>query len=331
MTPDNDLFKKFHANRLRPDELKQLREEVDRMSDEDVELRLLGASLDNEETACGIDPESSEALRERITDEARRKNRRYRLFLRAGIAAAVMLPVMIAVAVVLGVRVSRLDRYQQVIASEHVIRTGMGEEMLTVLPDGSRVRMAPESELCYSLSTFNDSERDVNWNGEGTFEVAHNAESPFTVHAGDFDVRVLGTTFSVDVRRDSENAKVYLESGSIELSSRNGEYSCRLSPWYLATISRATGRITVRRVPDFSNDLGDRTLNFYDVALADVLRRMELYYPRRFEAPADMSGQTFTGSLPKNNLEEALIILEKAYKLDATTDTETVKLTHFRN
>ena len=171
----------------------------------------------------------------------------------------------------------------------------------------------------------------MNWNGEGTFEVAHNAESPFTVHAGDFDVRVLGTTFSVDVRRDSENAKVYLESGSIELSSRNGEYSCRLSPGYLATISRATGRITVRRVPDYSNDHGDRTLNFYDVALADVLRRMELYYPRRFEAPADMSGQTFTGSLPKNNLEEALIILEKANKLDATTDTETVKLTHFRN
>ncbi len=327
MTPDNDLFKKFHANRLRPDELKQLREEINHMSDEDVDLRLLGASLDREETACHLDPDSSEALRERLTDEARRKNRRYRLYFRAGIAAAVMLPILMAVAVVLGVRVTRLDRYQKVIASEHVIRTGMGEEMLTVLPDGSRVRMAPESELCYSLSTYNDRERDVEWTGEGMFEVARNEESPFTVHAGDFDVRVLGTTFSVDVRRDSENAKVYLESGSIELSSLKGDYTCRLSPGCLATISRATGEITVRRVPDFNNDLGDRMLNFYDVSLADVLRRMELYYPRRFEAPADIAAQTFTGSLPKNNLDEALVILEKAYSLKATADTETVKLT----
>lgn len=322
MTPDKELFDKFHSDKLSPDELIRLREAVSGMSDEEVEQCL----CDCGDELWRFDPERSEALRERLVLEVRRKSRRHRLWFIAGMVAAAMLPVVIAVSVVLGVRVSRLDRYENVIAREQVVKTGRGEELLTVLPDGSRVRMAPESELRYSLSSYNDRVRDVAWEGEGLFEVEHDENSPFTVHAEEFDVRVLGTTFSVDVRRSATDAKVYLESGSIELSSVKGGERCRLTPGCLATISRTTGRITMRRMPEFSSDMGGSVLNFYDVALRDVLTRMELYYPKRFEAPEEMAGMTFTGALPKSNLEEAMTILGKAYGVEVAVDAERVRL-----
>lgn len=322
MTPDKELFDKFHSDKLSPDELSRLREAVSGMSDEEVEQCL----CDCGDELWRFDPERSEALRERLVSEVRRKSRRHRLWFIAGMVAAAMLPVVIAVSVVLGVRVSRLDRYENVIAREQVVKTGRGEELLTVLPDGSRVRMAPESELRYSLSSYNDHVRDVAWEGEGLFEVEHDENSPFTVHAEEFDVRVLGTTFSVDVRRSATDAKVYLESGSIELSSVKGGERCRLTPGCLATISRTTGRITMRRMPEFSSDMGGSVLNFYDVALRDVLTRMELYYPKRFEAPEEMAGMTFTGALPKSNLEEAMTILGKAYGVEVAVDAERVRL-----
>ena len=169
MTPDKELFDKFHSDKLSPDELSRLREAVSGMSDEEVEQCL----CDCGDELWRFDPERSEALRERLVSEVRRKSRRHRLWFIAGMAAAAMLPVVIAVSVVLGVRVSRLDRYENVIAREQVVKTGRGEELLTVLPDGSRVRMAPESELRYSLSSYNDRVRDVAWEGEGLFEVEH--------------------------------------------------------------------------------------------------------------------------------------------------------------
>ncbi|WP_295731588.1 FecR family protein [uncultured Muribaculum sp.] len=323
MTPDKDLFDKFHSDRLSPDELRRLREDVNGMSDDEVDQCL--SSVVGDDT-WRFDPDCSEALCERLVAEAGRSSRRRRMWFIAGMAAAALLPVVIAVSVVLGVKVSRLDRYENVIAREQIVKTGVGEELLTVLPDGSRVRMAPESELRYSLSSYNDRVRDVDWDGEGLFEVARNEDSPFTVHAEEFDVRVLGTVFSVDVRRSASEAKVYLESGSIELSSMKGGERCRLTPGCLATISRTTGRITMRRMPDFSSDMGGSVMNFYDVALRDVLERMGLYYPKRFEAPEDMAGMTFTGALPKNNLDEAMTILGKAYGVEVAVDAERVRL-----
>lgn len=245
---------------------------------------------------------------------------------RIATVAAVMIPVFITLTIVLGIRVARLDGYQKVIAGEQIIRSGNGEEILTVLPDGSRVRMAPESEIRYSLSSFNDKTRNVDWSGEGVFEVAHNRQSPFVVHTGYFDIKVLGTIFSVDVRHGNGEATVYLKEGSVELSTAASDCSCRLSPGYLATISSVTGEISVKRMENFDSNIGSNVLTFDDVTLADVLSRLKLYYPGDFEAPAEMASQRFTGTLPKNNLDEALTIITKAYGLEVEWSAERVKL-----
>lgn len=325
MTPDNDLFKKFYAKKLHPDELTQLRELVDQMSDQELELQLLNAGVDAPAgRRSRLDADSASALRERLVEAVERKSRRRRLTRYAAVAAAVMLPVVAAVAVVMGVRASRFDLYQEVIDHEHTICTATGEELLTMLPDGSKVRMGPESELRYSLASFNAQGREVDWAGEGVFTVVRNADAPFALHAPGFDIRVLGTTFAVEVRSGKSEASVFLETGAIELSTRGAGSSCRLSPGYLATISRATGEISVRYTPEFDSDINAQSLNFYGVALSEVLDRLALYYPKRFYASSQIAPRPFTGSLPKGNLDEAVTIIQKAYGAKAEVDAETV-------
>lgn len=283
MKQANDLFNKFYSGKLSPEELQQLRDEVNQMSDDEIDGYLSASAPDSMESVHRITPEDAEAIRQRLADEIYSGSHRYRIYRRIATVAAVMIPVFITLTIVLGIRVARLDGYQKVIAGEQIIRSGNGEEILTVLPDGSRVRMAPESEIRYSLSSFNDKTRNVDWKGEGVFEVAHNRQSPFVVHTGYFDIKVLGTIFSVDVRHGNGEATVYLKEGSVELSASDS--SCRLSPGYLATISSVTGEISVKRIEDFDSDIGSNVLTFDDVTLADVLSRLKLYYPGDFEAP----------------------------------------------
>src|SRR3546814_12912204 len=54
--------------------------------------------------------------------------------------------------------------------------------------------------------------------GEACVEIRHDAAHPFTVDAGDCEVRVLGTRFSV--RRDGDRTRVVVVDGRVEV--RNG-------------------------------------------------------------------------------------------------------------
>ena len=324
MTSDKNLFIKFQNDTLSHDDLLHLREQVDRLSDDEIELHLLDSAINSKGST--LSQPADESLRKRLIGEARRDKLRYTIFKRISIAAAVVAVALIGLTILLGVRLSHLNQYDGIIAQEHLIVTGKGEELLTVLPDGSRVKMAPESELKYSLSTFNEAGRNVNWSGEGLFEVTKNAGSPFTVHTDNFDVRVLGTTFSIDIRRDNDNALVYLESGSIELNVSGDNKPHRLVPGDLATISRTTGNIEIASTPDYRVNATDAMINFYDTSLKDVMTCLEHYYPRKFNAPEELLKEPFAGALPKDNMFEAITIIEKAYGMYSVTDSATVSM-----
>ena len=58
--------------------------------------------------------------------------------------------------------------------------------------------------------------------GEGYFEVAHDERKPFVVETGQYDVRVLGTTFNVYAYDNDRAAfETALMEGSVEVSSRS--------------------------------------------------------------------------------------------------------------
>jgi transmembrane sensor len=99
-------------------------------------------------------------------------------------------------------------------------RSARGQTLEQVLPDGSLVLLAPDTALDL---VFHDDRRGATLTqGEAFFDVAHDAERPFTVQAGRARVRVLGTRFVVSYVDDAVRVSVLSGRVHFEADSREG-------------------------------------------------------------------------------------------------------------
>ena len=114
MTSDKNLFKKFQNDTLSHDDLLHLREQVDRLSDDEIELHLLDSAINSKGST--LSQPADESLRKRLIGEARRDKLRYTIFKRISIAAAVVAVALIGLTILLGVRLSHLNQYDGIIA-----------------------------------------------------------------------------------------------------------------------------------------------------------------------------------------------------------------------
>jgi transmembrane sensor len=92
-----------------------------------------------------------------------------------------------------------------------------GRDDLT-LSDGTRIRLDAGSSLKYPAE-FGDEERVVFLSGEGFFEVAHNKEKPFVVHANHAIVEVLGTEFNIRAWQPEQRVTVAVAEGRVSLGT----------------------------------------------------------------------------------------------------------------
>ncbi len=121
------------------------------------------------------------------------------------VGAAAML---IATALALGMMVMRLNGA--------VYATGVGEQRLIQLADGSKVRLDTATKIKVRLDV--GTRRIRLESGRAFFDVAHDATRPFIVDAGQASVRALGTRF--DVRQDAGVTRVTLVQGRVEVRGR---------------------------------------------------------------------------------------------------------------
>ncbi|MCF2496216.1 FecR family protein [Dyadobacter chenhuakuii] len=86
------------------------------------------------------------------------------------------------------------------------------------LPDGSSVRLSPESKISYP-AVFVQNEREVLLNGEAFFEVVKNPESPFKVYTNDVVTTVLGTSFTVKAFDQDKDVRVVVKTGRVTVAA----------------------------------------------------------------------------------------------------------------
>lgn len=96
------------------------------------------------------------------------------------------------------------------------MRTGRGERSITLLADGSKVKLDADTRL--HVDFVASERRVVLLSGHADFEVAHDKSRPFIVDAADREVVALGTEFSVRVGRGK--VAVTLTKGKVEVRSR---------------------------------------------------------------------------------------------------------------
>lgn len=98
---------------------------------------------------------------------------------------------------------------------ETVYRTSVGEQVKISLPDGSDTTLNTDSviEVAYS-----EKQRKIRLiKGEAHFNVIHNDNRPFVVHAGKGIIRAVGTAFSVHIKGD--DVVVMVTEGRVEIAS----------------------------------------------------------------------------------------------------------------
>ncbi|MFK8004076.1 MAG: FecR domain-containing protein, partial [Polyangiales bacterium] len=87
------------------------------------------------------------------------------------------------------------------------------EAVVAVMEDGSSVEAAPHSRLVRQANQGDDMHVQVA-EGEASFDVARNAARDFVVHAGEVEVVVVGTRFSVE---RGEVVIVAVSRGAVEI------------------------------------------------------------------------------------------------------------------
>lgn len=153
-------------------------------------------------------------------------------------------------------------------------QTQVGELRSVALPDGSRAELNSRSRI---RVRFEDAERRVVLvEGEALFSVEKNASRPFVVDTGLGTVTVTGTRF--DVRRDAEQVRVLVESGSVKVAGAHDAAAVPVAAGQGVRIG-ATGQADRAESVDVAATLAWRggQIRFSNTDLASAARDVSRY------------------------------------------------------
>ena len=163
------------------------------------------------------------------------------------------------------------------------VYTQSGQTRSVTLPDGSVIRLAPESHILYP-SAFRGSKREIFLQGEAYADITHMDKCPFEIHAEDITVRVFGTEFNFSAYPADSECEVALVEGSVELAiaGKDSNHSIQMKTGDMVRYERGTGNIDKKRFsPDtYLANARRNGLQFSNRKMEDIARCLE----RKFDA-----------------------------------------------
>lgn len=201
----------------------------------------------------------------------------------------------------------------QTLTTWHDEVTAAGERRSVALADGSTVTLNSATALDIELGA--NLRQIVLARGEAFFEVVHDASRPFLVKAGDSEVRVLGTRFSV--RRDGGDVRVTVVDGRVEV--RNGPAMTFL------TASQQThggdGKLSDVASVNPEIDLSWRRgrLVLQDATLNEIVAELNRHAPTRLMVTDAVLGQRrFNAVIDLDHIDDWLLGLEQTESIRVT-------------
>lgn len=183
-----------------------------------------------------------------------------------------------------------------------VIIVDRGEQLERILPDGSRVKFNSESKLTYGKG-FNDSHRQVVLvYGEAFWDV-QKGKLPFTITAGDANIRVVGTQFNVKSR--NEKIEVAVSEGVVEVAT--GSSAITLNKGQATAFHVGEPPSPPQQAQAEYPAWTQGKLAFYQETLKNVLEELE----RRFDVIIELRDKqleetVITAQFESSNLESIL-------------------------
>ncbi len=245
------------------------------------------------------------------------------------------LPAAIAasIAVAFGVQQFVMERpgpapAREAVAAIKSYATPLGGKRLVGLADGSRIQLNTQSSVRTEITT---ARREV-WldQGEAFFEVARREGQPFIVHAGDRQITVLGTKFSV--RRDADRVVVTVLEGRVRVDELKDSRLMRSSIIVGGDIAMAVGGatlVTARSEERVDSALSWRqgVLTFDQEPLAAIAAEFNRYNARKLVLGGKSVGAIrITGTFPSNKPDAFARLLRDAYGIDVEETASEIRV-----
>ncbi len=230
----------------------------------------------------------------------------------------------------------QLDQKSSLEPQYNTVLVPYGKRAHLSLADGTLVWLNSGSKLIYPTA-FNTKSREVFLEGEGIFDVAHNAAKPFFVRASNhYSVRVLGTLFNVSCYATDAKVSTALLRGKVRVAyAKKGFFAgdtlqTDLKPGMIAALDkkRQTIKTTVQDVePLFSWRKG--YYEFSQEKLPLVLEKLTRYYNVTFVINKEKNqSETYSGAFKLNDdLDKVVKTLEATTGFEFVYDAATRKIT----
>ncbi len=182
--------------------------------------------------------------------------------------------------------------------------TKAGETKQITLPDGlSIVTLAANSKVSWTEDDWNSSERRLEIDGKGFFQVEKG--TPFSVAFETGEVTVLGTSF--EVSEFDESFQVICFEGKVRATDKNqGSRIVSAGEGYLYHHDQWEEKLNIT---DTQPSWLQEETKFDNVPLAMVLKTLENEYDIQIIKNNVKLERRFTGSIPNKNLALALKIV----------------------
>jgi transmembrane sensor len=326
--PDWDAIARFLAGESSDDEAKSVAEwleanpaEQDLVTRLDAALRSDASSDVDVETALArvharMQDRTDTAQRPRLTVTSNRAPTRWRTVTAGGLLAAA------AIAGIMFTMRQSASIAPPIGSAAHTYATRVGQRDSVKLADGTRVLLGPDSRLTVPAD-YGTSARSIDLQGDGYFDVQHDASKPFAVHVGRAIIEDIGTTFMVESDA-ADTTTVAVVKGSIRL---RGSASSSTGGVVLAAGDRgaidARGNVKFERQAVRDDDVAWTTgrLVFRDASLARVAGEIHRWYGVTLHIDdRSLLGRHVTASFAGEPIDQVLKIL--GLTLGARVDLE---------
>jgi transmembrane sensor len=250
-------------------------------------------------------------------DALGRAGQRSRRWIRAGLAAALVLLIVAPIAV--------LQWPESHTSVTQELQTRRGEQRVVMLADGSRVSLDALTNL--QVSYTHDARNVTLLEGRANFEVARDLARPMNVRVGDRTVMALGTVFTVE--REQQEIVVTLVEGRVAVASADRSLPpVEMRPREQLRIE-GDGPGTLRGGVDPVQALAWREgkLIFDDEPLTTVAARMNKYLPTPIIIEGAARDVRISGVFKAGDLRAFIDGMEGLFGLSAVRQSDAVKLT----
>lgn len=248
------------------------------------------------------------------------------------------------------------DQYCEIVAPQ-------GSKSLITLPDGSKAWINAGSKLSYR-GDFNVSERIVNLQGEGYFNVTSDKARPFIVQTAHLKVKAFGTVFNVKAYPGEKTVETTLVEGIVEIEAGDVSKSDKSLTYILkpkqniiyhieSGIAEQKGTeaparepaapkkagLTYKKVqvisdikPELYTSWKDKNWVIEGMPLDKLAVLMERRYNSSIEIKDDaLKFYKFTGTIQNETLEQIMVILSLTTPLEYTIGKGNVSWTLNKN